>query len=99
MNLNFQKNNTWDLNEQSWVKNISEMVDKEIKVVLLSPLIRRIFLFRLDINFTVKVLQKFQLIKFKAGEVIYRQGDPVDEIYFLLEGEIGSINHYSFTRI
>lgn len=47
-----------------------------------------ISLFRISIPFSLKVIRHISLMKAKAGSLLWLKGDPVDEIYFLVEGII-----------
>lgn len=41
-----------------------------------------------DINFTCWILPNLQYFNVPVNTLIYRIGDPADEIYFLLEGSV-----------
>ena len=88
MNVNLHNNPLWVMNQQEWKENLHEAILREVDLHCLKELVRTIPFFNIDLNFTFLVLNSTQFLRFKSKELIYRKGDPADEIFFILEGEV-----------
>ncbi|HXX09538.1 MAG TPA: Crp/Fnr family transcriptional regulator [Pseudolabrys sp.] len=42
-----------------------------------------------DVDFSILIGKEVPTRSFKAGETIFRQGDPADELYVIQEGRVG----------
>lgn len=55
-------------------------------------LIENITLFHKDANFTANIIPHLKLLKLNAKEILYREDDLSDEIYFICKGKMKYIN-------
>ena len=42
-----------------------------------------------DVDFSILIGKEVPTRSFKAGETIFREGDPADELYVIQEGQVG----------
>ena len=55
-------------------------------------IIQTISVFKIDLKFTTYLLSHLFLYKLSKDDMIYRKGDPSDEIYFIFSGSVVYLN-------
>lgn len=65
---------------------------EEICLFIKKEIIESINIFKIDIRFTGYLFPLLFIYKLKKDEMIYRKGDPKDEIYFIYKGKIIYLN-------
>ena len=55
-------------------------------------IIQTISIFKIDLKFTTYLLSHLFLYKLSKDDLIYRKGDPNDEIYFIFRGSVVYLN-------
>ncbi|CAD8069341.1 unnamed protein product [Paramecium sonneborni] len=91
---NHKYNQSWSLNQQEWFKNLPQNIQNKILLAVAKKELLSISLFRTSIPFSLKVIRHISLMKAKAGQLIWLKGDPVDEIFFLIEGIVQYRNQF-----
>ncbi|CAD8151223.1 unnamed protein product [Paramecium pentaurelia] len=91
---NHKHNQSWSLNQQEWFKILPQDLQNKILLAVAKKELLGISLFRISIPFSLKVIRHISLMKAKAGQLIWLKGDPVDEIYFLVEGMVQYRNQF-----
>ena len=56
------------------------------------PMIKNIKILQLDANFTAALLFHLKLVKLKNKEILYREEDPAEEVFFISKGSIRMVN-------
>jgi CRP-like cAMP-binding protein len=56
------------------------------------PMIKNIKILQLDANFTAALLSHLKLVRLKNKEILYRQEDPSEEVFFISKGSIRMVN-------
>ncbi len=56
------------------------------------PMIRNIKRLQLDANFTAALLFHLKLVKLKNKEILYREDDPSEEVFFISKGSMRMVN-------
>ena len=59
---------------------------EELAILMRHELVGTINIFLVDAKFTANLFMYLQYYKVQKDELIYREGDPRDEIFFLLKG-------------
>jgi CRP-like cAMP-binding protein len=88
MVINLNSNPLWQINYQEWKEGLAYTVQREIDIFCVRSFLKKIQFFRLDLNFTLKLLPRIQILRYKSREIVFRKGDPADEIFFIVQGEI-----------
>lgn len=55
------------------------------------PMIQNISFLKIDANFTVAILLHLKLIKLQKREILYREEDPAEEIFFVSKGSVNLV--------
>ncbi|CAD8062170.1 unnamed protein product [Paramecium sonneborni] len=91
---NHKYNQSWSLNQQEWFKILPQNIQNNILLAVAKKELLGISIFRISIPFSLKVIRHTSLMKAKAGQFLWLKGDPVDEIFFLVEGIIQYRNQF-----
>ncbi|CAK71507.1 unnamed protein product (macronuclear) [Paramecium tetraurelia] len=92
--VNHKQNLSWTLIQEEWFNLIPRDIQNKILLFVARKELLKISLFRISIPFSLKIIRHISLMKAKAGEFIWLKGDPVDEIYFLIEGLVQYRNQF-----
>ncbi|CAD8157511.1 unnamed protein product [Paramecium pentaurelia] len=92
--INHKQNLCWTLIQEEWFNLIPKDLQNKILLFVARKELLKISLFKISIPFSLKIIRHISLMKAKAGEFIWLKGDPVDEIYFLIEGLVQYRNQY-----
>ncbi|CAD8065578.1 unnamed protein product [Paramecium sonneborni] len=92
--INHKQNLSWTLIQSDWFNIIPQDLQNKLLLFVARKELLRISLFKISIPFSLKIIRHISLMKAKAGEFIWLKGDPVEEIYFLIEGQVQYRNQF-----
>ncbi|KAM3131239.1 hypothetical protein pb186bvf_016697 [Paramecium bursaria] len=88
LRYNNRENISWQLQFQNWFSYLPQYLQQEIILYTCYKKIIKVEQASHNLHFAVCLLPSLRLLKLKKGELVYLKGDPVDEIFCVLDGQV-----------
>ncbi|KRX07802.1 Cyclic nucleotide-binding protein [Pseudocohnilembus persalinus] len=90
--INYQLNQFWGTGYEEFVQELPQSVEAQIPLVIYQEILKNVPFFQIEVLFSSIILPRSVFWKLNKDNIIYRQGDPSEEIFFILSGEVLIIN-------
>ena len=80
------------LDPSKMIQELPTQLKKDLLLYCYEFLKDEISIFKIDPNFTADMVQHLYYFEAEKGDVIYREGDHPEEVYFLGTGKVNLVN-------
>lgn len=90
--FNRQQNKFLNIDQLDFLDTLPEQQVKQLILFSYVDIIKQVNLFKLDLVYTSDIILYINFYKVNSNKVIYRTGDPSNEFFIVLKGEVYILN-------